>query len=163
MHKDTKPPTFAEFSETTTLHGLNRVGKTASHKVKRLIWLVVILAMLGIYLFIAISSILTYFSWESVTKISKTAKPKLEFPSVSICFQNLFPRTFVEGRPETEYWMHHLETESFWSLTEEEQTNVTRILSDYSVVESTLLFPQRFVEVSKLGRLTLLINKFHCI
>ena len=128
MQKRTRAVTLSEFSESTTLHGLNRTCNVSSHKAKRLVWLVILFAMVGVYIFIAISSIITYFNWESVTKIAKTTKKELEFPSVSICFQNLWSRSMFEGRPEAEYWVRYLETHSYRDLTENERVNATRAL-----------------------------------
>ena len=128
MQEETKAQTCCEFSESTTIHGLNKTCNIVSHKAKRLVWLVLLLAMLGLYFYIAVSSIIAYLSWESVTKMTKTTKSELEFPSVSICFQDLFQRWMLDGDTEAEFWVRHLETHSFWDLTEDDQANATRAL-----------------------------------
>ena len=126
--EETKSQKWSEFAESTTIHGLNKASDGSTHKAKRVCWLIALMIMLGLYLFIAISSIITYFRWESVTKMSKITKNKLEFPSVSICAQESMPATVVEGRPDLQYWMRYLETYTWESLSDDMRENASSVL-----------------------------------
>ena len=141
-----KTLTFTEFAESSTVHGLNKTCDDTSHKAIRLLWFLLFLTMIGLYLFISITSFQSYYRYDSVTTLSKTTKGKLEFPAVSICFQSMFTKSIFRNYPETEYWMHYLETRPFSNLTEAEAHNATYALNWIAVVAGFLTNPLDLIE-----------------
>ena len=114
MQQQTRGPDTADrqgeeeltsFAEGSTLHGLSHVCLTSSSKLRRAFWLLLMLAMLTCYLYLAIISIGRYYSYESTTKVSRHLVDKLDFPAVSICPVNSIPESFVANDTESRNWI----------------------------------------------------------
>ena len=85
------------YIDTTTIHGVHHVfiGKS---KIRRLFWLIVVLAAAGGCLHNIVDRILFLASQLTATTISLVRESSLDFPAVTICNLNLVRRSYLEQR-----------------------------------------------------------------
>ena len=88
---------YKDFINSTTLHGIRNIAEAS--KIRRVFWLTCLFTFFGIYLATTITSVQSYFQYESVTSISTAYKPYQYFPAVTICNINMFQ----ESRTRKEY------------------------------------------------------------
>ena len=107
------------FLSNTTLHGIRNIAEAT--KIRRVLWLICLLTLCGIYLAATISSVQSYFQYESVTSISTAYKPYQTFPAVTICDINMFQKSRTrENFPEV--WNYY-------------ETAMSGIVQNYSLSE----------------------------
>ena len=88
---------YKDFINNTTLHGIRNIAEAS--KIRRVFWLACLVTFFGVYLATTITSVQSYFRYESVTSISTAYKSYQYFPAVTICNINMFQ----ESRTRTEY------------------------------------------------------------
>ncbi|XP_078660716.1 acid-sensing ion channel 2-like isoform X6 [Branchiostoma floridae x Branchiostoma belcheri] len=86
-----KPSDFTHFANNSTLHGLNKVFPEDGDgiTVQRALWLAVVTAMMGLFLYWSITHILVYFSYPAVTHIDEGDESQF-FPAVTFCNVNKY-------------------------------------------------------------------------
>lgn len=75
-------------ADESTTHGIDRIFKR-KHPFIRLVWTACFVVSAAICIFMITSTLMSYFSYETVTKAQKVKEQITEFPAVSIC--NLSP------------------------------------------------------------------------
>lgn len=75
-------------ADESTTHGIDHIFKR-KHPFIRLVWTVCFIVSAAICIFMITSTLMSYFSYETVTKAQKIKEQIAEFPAVSIC--NLSP------------------------------------------------------------------------
>ncbi|XP_035824940.1 amiloride-sensitive sodium channel subunit gamma [Aplysia californica] len=88
---------FTEFSESTSMHGLQRAVNSVS-KWRRPIWAVLVICGAAVATYNLAKTLQDFVNYPTSTKISETYKTSLDFPAVTICNLNparmsLFNRT----------------------------------------------------------------------
>ena len=86
---------FADFSQDTTLHGVNYIGGERSYRLQRAIWAVIVLSAAGLFIFINTENLIHLFEYDTSVNVAVNyvdAKG-LEFPAVTIC--NAYPYRYV--------------------------------------------------------------------
>ena len=83
---------WKEFIDSTTLHGIRYVFMKR-RIVIRLIWLVLLLASGGYYIFTVYKAFTKYVSRPINTVVSRTDLNEMDFPAVTICSLNLFSKS----------------------------------------------------------------------
>ena len=78
-----------EYTENTTIHGINYIFESGIPIIERLLWIVAMIIMLIFASFLSLSA---YKEWEDhpvVTTVMSTGKPieEIEFPAITICAQ----------------------------------------------------------------------------
>ncbi|XP_078662477.1 uncharacterized protein LOC144906232 [Branchiostoma floridae x Branchiostoma belcheri] len=86
----------AEFTSTTTAHGVSRIGDAATFGTK-LLWWTIFLAAFSLFAFQAYSLIMMYFDYPVVVKIKVVDTKHMAFPSVTICNNNRLKRSSLTG------------------------------------------------------------------
>jgi hypothetical protein len=84
-----------EFTESTTLHGIQNVFKKGSKK-KRIIWLFFLLVPAAAYLKFTQILVLSFFSYDVITHITLVNQDAADVPAVTICNFNPFRRDYSE-------------------------------------------------------------------
>ena len=98
-----------DFINKTTLHGIRNIAEAT--KIRRVLWLICLLTLFALYLAATISSVQSYFQYESVTSISTAYKPYQTFPAVTICDINMLQKSRTrENFPEV--WNYYVTTMS---------------------------------------------------
>ncbi|XP_078661500.1 uncharacterized protein LOC144905634 [Branchiostoma floridae x Branchiostoma belcheri] len=85
-----------QFCSTTTAHGVSKIVD-ADSKTARVLWVTILLACLGVFLYQAGILIKTYFDYPVVVEIKVVENSKLTFPSVTVCNNNRLRRSKVPG------------------------------------------------------------------
>ena len=96
---------LTQFVEGTTMHGLNHVFTADTRRIRRILWLCLILIMLGCFVATTVSSVLRYYRYESTTKIERVSVKQLDMPAVSICSSTVTARSTFSTDPEAAHWM----------------------------------------------------------
>ena len=92
--------TLRDFSETTTLHGVNYLGQGSV--VRRLLWTLAIFASFGLCARQIIDSVTLYLKWPISTSFTTEIVSELGFPAITICnFNSLSKKQFekINSRP----------------------------------------------------------------
>lgn len=90
------------FSDDTTLHGFRNALHSKYRIIRRIFWTMVLLTMVTAYVYVLANSTRNYLKYETSTKITKKHVSTLRFPSVSICDQNIFPKSALMKYPGLE-------------------------------------------------------------
>ena len=95
-NSSTKTPSemWREFVDNTTLHGIRYVFKKR-HILIRLIWLVLLLASGGYYIFTVYRAFIKYYERPINTVVSKNDLKEMDFPAVTICSLNAFAKSKI--------------------------------------------------------------------
>ena len=101
---------LTQFVEATTLHGLNHVFTADTRRIRRILWLCLILTMLGSFVATTVSSVTRYYRYESTTKIERVSVEVLDLPAVSICHDAIIAHSTLSDDPEAAYWFEQLMT-----------------------------------------------------
>ena len=88
---------FKKYIESTTAHGVVRIF-TGKSTIRRLFWLVIVLAAAGGCLYNISDRISFLVSTPTSTTISISRRSKLTFPAVTVCNLNRFRLEALEGR-----------------------------------------------------------------
>ena len=83
---------WRDFTDNTTLHGIRYVFMRR-HILVRLIWILLLLASGGYYVFVVYNAFSKYYGRPINTVISTTYLNQMDFPSVTICSLNLFAKS----------------------------------------------------------------------
>ena len=86
---------FRRYINQTTLHGLSYIYQSSSLLVK-LIWTVVFCSFLAFGCWLLYRSFNTFFSYETITSVSRVRVNEITFPSVTIC--NLYYTTDINQK-----------------------------------------------------------------
>ncbi|CAD5123941.1 DgyrCDS12248 [Dimorphilus gyrociliatus] len=81
------------FTQTTTLHGINKVTESTPFIWRRIIWLIIVLAGLTVFGYQMFNSIQYYFNRPVTVNIAINYNESIRFPSVTLCNQNVFRMT----------------------------------------------------------------------
>ena len=131
---------ISRFVEGLTLHGLNHVCASTANRIRRCLWLLLLLSMAAGYITIAVYSCQKYYRYETTTKINRQTVDHLEFPGISICHPNLIPRSLIDQDPDLHRWMLHLQggdSIASLNLTAAETQDARAVLDRYNL-ETTL-------------------------
>ena len=85
---------FAEFTESTTLHGIRNVF-TEGSKIKRFIWTLCVLFAASIYLIFTKKLITSFLSYDVVTHVTLVNQDEATFPAVTICNFNPYRKEYL--------------------------------------------------------------------
>ena len=142
------------FTEATTMHGLRYLTSPGIHLLKKVIWVLILLAMV-IGLCISIKdSIDTYYRYESVVSTKIKRNNSLPYPAVSVCnFNQAKASAFASHWPELMQfgeWASNLLNGISLPEASENQTRILNMLKTMKVrpvVEKTTpSFQETFVE-----------------
>ena len=106
--EEVKVTELTQFVEGTTMHGLNHVFTSDTRRVRRILWLCLILVMLGSFVATTVSSVMRYYRYESTTKIERVSVEELDLPAVSICHEAIIAQSTLSDDPEAAYWFQQL-------------------------------------------------------
>ena len=81
--------TVEEWCKSSTSHGLPNIFRNESYLLK-MIWIVCFLASTGYCFYSLYISMVQYFEYQVTSQISQVFESPTEFPTVTICNQNLF-------------------------------------------------------------------------
>lgn len=93
--KETAASICQEFTQSTTLHGIQYVFKRSSKK-KRIIWLLCLLVFAACYVHFMLVIIVSYFSYDVISHIRLINQDVAQFPAVTICNFNPIRKDYVE-------------------------------------------------------------------
>ena len=95
-NSSTKTPSemWREFVDNTTLHGIRYVFKKR-HIPIRLIWLLLLLASGGYYIFTVYRAFNKYYERPINTVVSQKNLKEMDFPAVTICSLNAFAKSKI--------------------------------------------------------------------
>ena len=125
----------------TTLHGLNHACLAGVTKVRRGLWLLLLLAMTACYLTLTVYSVQRYYKYESATSFSRKSVDSLDFPAVSVCDINLVPKSAIDADPELYRLIVRLESEGGLdelNLTAAQMQSARDTLSKYNIADMLL-------------------------
>ncbi|XP_046565273.1 acid-sensing ion channel 1-like [Haliotis rubra] len=81
---------WRDFLQNTSLHGSKNINCHKRHKIVRVVWTVLLLAMAGVCLKTLTDLYSRYYSYSFTTKITRERKQQIRFPSITICNRNKF-------------------------------------------------------------------------
>jgi hypothetical protein len=83
--------TARQWADVATVHGVSYISSTELPKLERLLWAVIVLAFLGMAVFLGYKTIDNYQNNRVITTLSNTSKAvtDLAFPAVTICSKGL--------------------------------------------------------------------------
>ena len=125
----------------TTLHGLNHACLAGVTKVRRGLWLLLLLAMTACYLTLTVYSVQRYYKYESATSFSRKSVDSLDFPAVSVCDINLVPKSAIDADPELHRLIARLGSEGGLdklNLTTAQMQSARHILSKHNMADLIL-------------------------
>ncbi|MEJ1277652.1 acid-sensing (proton-gated) ion channel family member 5 [Cricetulus griseus] len=76
-----------EFAISTSFHGIHNIAQNKS-KVRKVIWLSVVLGSVSLLVWQIYSRLVNYFAWPTTTSIEVQYVEKIEFPAVTFCNLN---------------------------------------------------------------------------
>ena len=85
-----------EFTESTTLHGIQNVFRTGSSKKRRIIWLLCLLFAFACYVKFTQILISSFLSYDVITHVTIVNQDAASFPAVTICNFNSLRREYSE-------------------------------------------------------------------
>lgn len=135
-----------DFGERTTLHGCQNICNAKHRTIRRFLWFVVLTAMIGAYSYLLFLSLKKYFLFESSFNIKKVRNNTLSFPSVSICDQNLFPKSYLHNSSQEEILLKlHTDTNLTANETEESGNWLRQIHLSEIMLEPLKRFHDTFI------------------
>ncbi|XP_047575864.1 acid-sensing ion channel 5 isoform X3 [Lutra lutra] len=78
-----------DFAISTSFHGVHNIVRNQS-KIRKLIWLVVVLGSVSLVVWQIYSRLVNYFTWPTTTSIEVQYVEKIDFPAVTFCNLNRF-------------------------------------------------------------------------
>ncbi|XP_040827341.1 acid-sensing ion channel 5 [Ochotona curzoniae] len=78
-----------DFAISTSIHGVHNVVRNKS-RLRRALWLAVVLGSVSLMVWQIYSRLLNYFTWPTTTSIEVQYVEKMEFPAVTFCNLNRF-------------------------------------------------------------------------
>ncbi|KAF5923437.1 hypothetical protein HPG69_006608 [Diceros bicornis minor] len=78
-----------DFAISTSFHGVHHIVRNRS-KIRKVIWLVVVLGSVFLVVWQIYSRLVNYFTWPTTTSIEVQYVEKIEFPAVTFCNLNRF-------------------------------------------------------------------------
>ena len=127
-----------DYLASTTLHGINHACLVGVSRLRRCLWLLLLLAMTACYLTLAVYSFNRYYKYESTTSISRKTVDSLDFPAVSVCHTNFVSKSAIDASPNLQYLVSVMEDSEgleFTNLTAQELRFAERILSRHNLAE----------------------------
>lgn len=93
----TNNKTWGRFCDKTSIHGLHYIGGTnPPKKIKwRILWGIIWISMFGICVWLCMKIVNTYLQANVVTSSTFVWQKELEFPSITICSENIFKKSKV--------------------------------------------------------------------
>ncbi|ELU18124.1 hypothetical protein CAPTEDRAFT_206790 [Capitella teleta] len=82
--------TLVEYTQNTTLHGVREITEEQPFNVRRVIWVVLVLAGLGAFFYQMTTSVLAFIGFPVTVNIRINYNQTIEFPAVTICNHNSF-------------------------------------------------------------------------
>lgn len=86
---------WKEFSHQTTLHGIKYAVGDDSGKVRRCLWVIVLLASLAFLLYMITITAMQYSQHQSMLTISEMTYSQLTLPAITVCNNNLYKASLV--------------------------------------------------------------------
>ncbi|XP_015339996.1 acid-sensing ion channel 5 isoform X3 [Marmota marmota marmota] len=83
-----------DFAISTSFHGVHNIVRNRS-RIRKVIWLVVVLGSVSLVVWQIYSRLINYFTWPTTTSIEVQYVEKIEFPSVTFCNLNRFQTAAV--------------------------------------------------------------------
>ena len=87
---------FVNFTQNTTLHGINHVTDTNSRLLRRILWFASFLFTTVLFTFFLSRGLIQYFSYPTVASFQYRPVTSLDFPSVTVCNVNMLRKSFME-------------------------------------------------------------------
>lgn len=85
-----------EFISTCTLHGLHYIfDKRRTYQ--RILWLLVMLLMLGLFLWQASMLLASYLQYKVISRMEIAYNRRVEFPVITICNENMYRKSVING------------------------------------------------------------------
>uniref|UniRef100_G1QDW4 Bile acid-sensitive ion channel n=1 Tax=Myotis lucifugus TaxID=59463 RepID=G1QDW4_MYOLU len=78
-----------DFAISTSFHGLHNIVRNRS-KIRKVIWLAVVLGSVSLVVWQIYSRLVNYFTWPTTTSVEVQYVEKIEFPAVTFCNLNRF-------------------------------------------------------------------------
>ncbi|XP_045058475.2 acid-sensing ion channel 5 isoform X5 [Desmodus rotundus] len=78
-----------DFAISTSFHGVHNIVRNRS-KIRKAMWLAVVLSSVSLVVWQIYSRLVNYFSWPTTTSIAVQYVEKIEFPAVTFCNLNRF-------------------------------------------------------------------------
>ncbi|GAB1287637.1 Acid-sensing ion channel 5 [Apodemus speciosus] len=78
-----------DFAISTSFHGIHNIAQN-QNKVRKVIWLSVVLGSVSLLVWQIYSRLVNYFAWPTTTSIEVQYVEKIEFPAVTVCNLNRF-------------------------------------------------------------------------
>uniref|UniRef100_A0A2K5CZY0 Bile acid-sensitive ion channel n=1 Tax=Aotus nancymaae TaxID=37293 RepID=A0A2K5CZY0_AOTNA len=78
-----------DFAISTSFHGVHNIVQNRS-KIRKVLWLVVVLGSVSLVIWQIYSRLVNYFTWPTTTSIEVQYVEKMEFPAVTFCNLNRF-------------------------------------------------------------------------
>uniref|UniRef100_A0A2K6FN64 Bile acid-sensitive ion channel n=1 Tax=Propithecus coquereli TaxID=379532 RepID=A0A2K6FN64_PROCO len=95
-----------DFAITTSFHGVHNIVRNRS-KLRKAIWLVVVLGSVSLLIWQIYSRLVNYFTWPITTSIEVQYVEKMEFPAVTFCNLNRF-QTDAVAKFSLIYFLWHV-------------------------------------------------------
>ena len=128
--------TVLHYLADTTLHGLNHACLAEVSRLRRCLWLLLLLVMTACYLTLAVYSVQRYYRYESATSFSRKSVDSLVFPAVSLCHTNLVSKSVIDADPELHRLIARLGSEGGLdklNLTTAQMQGARHILSKHTM------------------------------
>lgn len=79
-----------EFASSTTFHGIKNIFDKKNSYLRRLVWIIIMFMVLGLFGFQVVSRGLDFGRRELTSSIEIVYSKKLSFPTITLCNQNMF-------------------------------------------------------------------------
>ncbi|XP_041377194.1 uncharacterized protein LOC121389619 [Gigantopelta aegis] len=124
------------FTETTSLHGLRYIWLKDTFTVRRLFWLVLVLACVGLMSYQIVDRIVYYYRWPVNVNMQVNYNKTLEFPTVTICNENVFRATAAAWSGDYQLISHMFGDVTSFSSSDLSQYNASHVTYE-SLVRSS--------------------------
>ena len=92
--------TFVRFTDETTCHGLRNVFSPNQSKLRRRMWILIMMVCITVCVYVAASAVVTYFSFPANSAIQVHYVDELPFPAVTVCNVNPVKKSYYEESVE---------------------------------------------------------------
>ncbi|XP_016863780.1 bile acid-sensitive ion channel isoform X1 [Homo sapiens] len=129
-----------DFAISTSFHGIHNIVQNRS-KIRRVLWLVVVLGSVSLVTWQIYIRLLNYFTWPTTTSIEVQYVEKMEFPAVTFCNLNRFQTDAVAKFGVIFFLWHivskvlHLQEITANSTGSREATDFAASHQNFSIVE----------------------------
>ncbi|XP_064641053.1 uncharacterized protein LOC135495943 isoform X2 [Lineus longissimus] len=79
-----------EFTQASTIHGLNHITEDTPFKLRRIIWIILVIAGACLFVLQVMQSVIMYYSRPVTVNVKVNYNDTLVFPAITICNQNSF-------------------------------------------------------------------------